>query len=95
LCDFLEVIDDFIEFADLNNDGYLNYPEYVKAIALSEDNKKDNNNNNLEEVAKVEDHKHNAVENEEEEEKEEKDDEEEEDYHEDHNEIGENHMDDL
>lgn len=26
------VIDDFIEIADVNHDGFLNYPEYVKAL---------------------------------------------------------------
>lgn len=29
---FPEIIDDFIQFADSNNDGYLNYPEYAQAI---------------------------------------------------------------
>ncbi|KAG4079272.1 hypothetical protein HA402_006995 [Bradysia odoriphaga] len=28
----IEIIDDFIQFADFNNDGYLNYPEYAQAI---------------------------------------------------------------
>lgn len=27
-----EIIDDFIQFADFNNDGYLNYAEYMQAI---------------------------------------------------------------
>lgn len=28
----IEVIDDFIEFADLDRNGFLNYPEYIRAI---------------------------------------------------------------
>lgn len=28
----IEVIDDFIEFADLDQNGYLNYAEYIRAI---------------------------------------------------------------
>lgn len=34
---FTDVIDDFLSFADLNHDGYLNYPEYAKAINTNED----------------------------------------------------------
>ncbi|KFB44995.1 AGAP006057-PA-like protein [Anopheles sinensis] len=32
----VEVIDDFIEFADADKNGLLNYPEYINAINLSE-----------------------------------------------------------
>lgn len=28
----IDVIDDFLSFADLNHDGFLDYPEYAKAI---------------------------------------------------------------
>lgn len=33
----VEVIDDFIEYADLDSDGYLNYPEYIRAINSAND----------------------------------------------------------
>lgn len=33
----LEIIDDFIQFADFNNDGYLNYPEYAQAMKQNTD----------------------------------------------------------
>ncbi|XP_053674537.1 multiple coagulation factor deficiency protein 2 homolog [Anopheles nili] len=32
----IEVIDDFIEFADADKNGLLNYPEYINAINLNE-----------------------------------------------------------
>uniref|UniRef100_A0A182J8S0 Uncharacterized protein n=1 Tax=Anopheles atroparvus TaxID=41427 RepID=A0A182J8S0_ANOAO len=32
----VDVIDDFIEFADADRNGLLNYPEYINAINLSE-----------------------------------------------------------
>uniref|UniRef100_A0A182NKG5 EF-hand domain-containing protein n=1 Tax=Anopheles dirus TaxID=7168 RepID=A0A182NKG5_9DIPT len=32
----IEVIDDFIEFADTDKNGLLNYPEYINAINLNE-----------------------------------------------------------
>lgn len=34
---FLEIIDDFIQFADFNNDGFLNYPEYAQAMKQNAD----------------------------------------------------------
>lgn len=33
---FPEVIDDFIEFADTDKNGLLNYPEYINAINLND-----------------------------------------------------------
>lgn len=41
-----DIIDDFIKYADLNNDGYLNYPEYTNAISSPEESD-DYNDNNL------------------------------------------------
>lgn len=29
------MVDEFLDFADLNRDGYLNYAEYVKAMNSS------------------------------------------------------------
>ena len=34
----VDVIDDFIAYADFNNDGYLNYAEYSKALVKNENN---------------------------------------------------------
>ncbi|XP_035908304.1 multiple coagulation factor deficiency protein 2 homolog [Anopheles stephensi] len=34
----IEVIDDFIEFADTDKNGLLNYPEYINAINLNDPN---------------------------------------------------------
>lgn len=31
---FSDVLDNFLNLADLNNDGYLNYAEYAAAIKL-------------------------------------------------------------
>lgn len=31
-CFFTEVIDEFLLIADVNKDGLLHYPEYVKAV---------------------------------------------------------------
>lgn len=39
----IDVIDDFISFADYNMDGYLNYAEYSKAISRSEESVTDKN----------------------------------------------------
>lgn len=32
---FTGVVDEFLEFADLNKDGFLNYAEYMKAMNAS------------------------------------------------------------
>lgn len=32
----LGVVDEFLDFADINQDGYLNYAEYVKAMNTSQ-----------------------------------------------------------
>lgn len=34
---YLDIIDDFIQFADADNDGYLNYPEYAQAMKQNTD----------------------------------------------------------
>lgn len=31
---FADILDNFLDVADLNQDGYLNYPEYAAAIKL-------------------------------------------------------------
>ncbi|KAJ6635752.1 Multiple coagulation factor deficiency protein 2 like [Pseudolycoriella hygida] len=45
----IEIIDDFIQFADFNNDGFLNYAEYTQAMKHNTDmpitNHIDNNEN--------------------------------------------------
>lgn len=34
-----DVVDEFLDFADLNKDGFLNYAEYVKAMNSSQEEK--------------------------------------------------------
>lgn len=34
LCLNLDVLDNFLALADLNNDGYLNYAEYAAAMKI-------------------------------------------------------------
>jgi hypothetical protein len=90
---FSDVIDDFIEYADLNNDGFLNYPEYIKAIAMNEDNKNQIAKAELVADDKKDDKKDDqqAINEVEEEELEE----EEEEMEADHNHMDEGHIDDL
>lgn len=39
---FLDVVDEFLEFADINQDGFLNYAEYVRAINVSHQENEEN-----------------------------------------------------
>lgn len=32
---FLDVVDEFLQFADLNKNGFLDYAEYIKAMNAS------------------------------------------------------------
>lgn len=36
ICNVLDVVDEFLDFADINQDGFLNYAEYVKAMNTSQ-----------------------------------------------------------
>lgn len=38
---FSGVVDEFLDFADLNRDGFLNYAEYTKAMNVSSIDEKD------------------------------------------------------